>query len=175
MHVTNVSNVEATLNAHFRTALNAISAPSYFTGAITFTQNWSEIAAILPCYSVHHLPIASVDMWQGRGGGIDGQNAVRSHGLMEISAWVSRDQKMSGQDVWQARLRWMQAAVTEVYAKAPRIVIKDYTTPASPAATLFTIRTGNLSIIQTAPDTNPAIERRKLQIGYQWELITSLA
>lgn len=170
MHATNTSNVEATLNAHFRAALNAISLPSYFSSTITVTQNWSEIEAVLPCFSFHHLPVTKVDRWQGRNSGVEGVSAVRSHALMEVSAWVSRDQKVSGQDVWQARLRWMQSMIEEVYIQAKSIVIKDFTAPAAPVATLFIIRTSDLAPIQTAPDQNPAIERRKFQMSYNWEL-----
>lgn len=173
MHVTNTSNVEATLNAHFRTALSNLSLPSFFSGSITFTQNWSEIEAVLPCFSVHHLPIAHIDRWQGRGA-TNSLSAVRAHSLMEISAWVTRDQKQSGQDVWQARLRYMQSMVEQVAIQSPRVVIKDYTTPASPAVTLFAVRMGDLRIVQTGKDPNPAIERRKFQIDYEWELFVAI-
>lgn len=174
MHVTNTSNVEATLNGHFRTALSNISLPSYFSGSITFTQNWSEIEAVLPCFSVHHLPIAHIDKWQGRAENAT-TSAVRSHALMEISAWVTRDQKMSGQDVWQARLRWMQSMIEEVYIQSKSVIIKDYTVPAVPVASAYLIRLNDMNIVQTAPDKNPAIERRKVQISYTWELRASVS
>lgn len=170
MHETSTVNVEATLNAHFRTALGLISVPSYFAAAPSVVQNWPEIEASVPCFSFHHLAVSKVDQWEGRGSGVEGIKAVRSHAMMEISAWVSRDKRINGQDVWQAQLRFMQGMIEQVYLQSSVIVIKDYSTPASPTVSNYIVRTGDLNPIQTAEDPNPAIQRRKFQFTYSWEL-----
>lgn len=173
MHETNTSNVEATLNAHFRTALGSISVPSYFSSSITIVQNWIQKETTLPCFSIHHIPLRRSDKWQGRVEK-NGVRVVRARGLLEINAWVTSDQRVSGQETWQAELRYMQSMVEQAYAVSNTVIIKDYTTPASPTATSYRVRLGDLDVIQTADDPNPAIKRRKIQIGYEWELRADL-
>lgn len=169
MHVTNAFNVEPSVNAAFTTALNAITPPAFLTQpAIVF--DWPEITESTPCFSIIHMPNTLSDKYQGRGDGAN-TGVVAANGMMEISAWVSRDQKYNNQDVWMPRLRYMASMIESAYASLTTILIKDYTsTPASPTATGYKLNLNNLIFEQVAADPNPAIRRRRALVTYFWNL-----
>lgn len=169
IHVTNAFNVEASLNDAFKTALNAITPPAFLSQpAIVF--DWPEITESTPCFSVIHMPDTLSDKYQGRGDGVNGGTMAAS-GMMEISAWVSRDQKYNNQDVWMPRLRYMESMISSAYASLATVLIKDYTsTPATPTSTGYKLNTNNLNFVQVAKDPNPAIERKRALITYFWNL-----
>lgn len=169
MHVTNAYNVEASINQAFVTALNAITPPAFLSQpAIVF--DWPDIAASTPCFSIVHLPNTLSDVYQGRNDAA-GNSTVAASGMMDISAWVSRDELYNGQSIWMPRLRYMESMIASAYASLAVIAIKDYTvTPASPTSAAFRVAVRNLNFVQTAEDVNPAIERRRALITYKWDL-----
>jgi len=169
VHVTSDFNVEASINAALQTAFNAVSMPAWLsTPAVVY--DWPEITANTPCFSIIHYTNALSDNYQGRGDGA-GNSTVRASGLMEVSAWVSRDQKYNGQDVWAARIRFMEGMINSVFTANPVILIKDYmTSQTSPTATAYKVNMKNVNFIQVADDPNPAIRRRKALISYFWDL-----
>jgi len=169
MHVTNDFNVEASINAALAVALAAITPPAWLTAPVV-VYDWPEITANTPCFSIIHFTNALSDSYQGRGDGA-GNSTVRASGLMEVSAWVSRDQKYSGQDIWAARIRYMESMINSVYIANPVILIKDYTTSqTAPTNSGYKVNLRNLDFVQTAEDANPAIRRRKALISYFWDL-----
>lgn len=169
MHVTNDFNVEASLNGALTTALAAIT-PTAWLAAPAVVYDWPEIEHSTPCFSIIHFTNALSDNYQGRGDGA-GNSTVRASGLMEVSAWVSRDQKYNNQDIWVARIREMEAMISSVYIANPVILIKDYlTSQSAPALTGYKVNLANLEFVQTADDPNPAIRRRKALISYFWDL-----
>lgn len=169
MHVTNDFNVEASINAALVTALAAITPPAWFTAPVVVF-DWPEITANTPCFSIIHMPNTLSDVYQGRGDGA-GNSTVSANGMLEVSAWVSRDQKYNGQDIWVPRLRFMDSMISSVYAATPIILIKDYSvTPAAPTGTGYKVDIRNLMFEQTADDPNPAIRRRRALITYHWNL-----
>lgn len=169
MHATSVYNVEPSINVAFQTVLNAISLPAWLTQpAIVY--DWPDITGSLPCFSVFHMTPSMSDTYQGRKDSA-GNSTVAASGMMEISAWVSRDQKYNGQDVWVARLRFMESMIASVYASLPVVVIKDYeTSPTSPTSAAFRVVMRDLTFVQTAEDVNPAIKRKRALITYNWNL-----
>lgn len=169
MHVTNDFNVEASIFAALAAALTAITPPAWLTTpAVVY--DWPEITANTPCFSIIHFTNSLSDVYQGRGDGA-GNSTVHASGLMEVSAWVSREQKYSGQDIWAARLRYMDSMISSVYAANPVILLKDYTTSqTAPTNAGYKVNLHNLEFVQTADDPNPAIRRRKALISYFWDL-----
>lgn len=169
MHVTSVYNVEPSITTAFQTALNAITLPAWLSQpAIVF--DWPEITASTPCFSIIHMTPSMSDTHQGRGDGA-GNSTVAASGIMEISAWVSRDQKYNGQDIWVTRLRFMESMIASAYASLPVVVIKDYaTSPSSPNNVAFRVVMRNLNFMQTASDPNPSIMRKRALITYNWNL-----
>lgn len=171
MHVTNDFNVEASINAALAAALAAITPPAWLTfGNSMVVLDWPEITESVPCFSIAHYPVTTSDKYQGRGDGA-GNSTARAQGQMDISAWVSRDQKYNGQDIWMARLRFMGSMMLSVATKTPVILIKDYyTSQTAPALTGYKVNMNTPEFVQTADDPNPAIRRRRALISYWWDL-----
>lgn len=167
LHVTNAGNVEGTLNSFFVERLALIDPPTFLPtyGTVAY---WPEAEMSPPCFSFVHLPVMTMQMWQGNAEG-DGVNALRQHALMEIDAWVNRDAKINGQEVWVRQLQYMTSMVRKVVASNPTIVIKDYLSdPASASLTQYNIKLGDIDEKDTLPDTNPAIKRRRMLLQYWW-------
>ena len=169
LHATNTYNVEASVNAAIASALAAISLPVYLsTPAIVY--DWPEITESTPCFSFAHFTDNQSDIYQGRGDGA-GNITVRDVGLMEVSAWVSRDQRYNNQDVWSARLSTMAGMISKAVTSNAVILIRDYATSATaPARTGYKVNLGVAEFVQTAHDANPAIERRRALVRYWWDL-----
>jgi len=162
-----VFNVEATLNAWLAAALAAFTRPAWLPDAPAVILTVPETTAVLPAFSVHHIPVNSYDAWQGRavGGGYAG---VRCVALMEVNAWVSRNSRN-----WQAQLRTMQDMVMTVYTETGGVEIKDYATnQSSPTETGYLIRLTQLTTVPTAPDPNPDIMRARMHLRY-WYIYRS--
>lgn len=165
LHATNIFNVEASLNSWLRSQIATITLPSYLT-TIPVITHWPEIEDNLPCISIAHLPGYRRGNYQ-RGAVKD----VLARGQMDVSMWVSRSQLVSGQEVWLARLRYMEGMIEQIHAGAVAVDVKDYlTTPASPTETDYRIVLGDLSMVQVGVDPNPDIERRRALINYRWFL-----
>jgi len=169
LHATTHFNVEASINAALQTALNAISVPAFMTTpAVVF--NWPEIAESTPCFSIAHFTDNQSDAYQGRNDAA-GVTTVRDSGMLEISAWVSRDQKYNGLDVWQARLSFMAGMISKAVNSQPVILIRDYvTSQTSPALTGYKVNMQACEFVEVAKDPNPAIQRRRALVRYWWDI-----
>ena len=165
----NIFNVDASLIAAFSTALNAYTLPSWMTTRPAIVTNWPEIAVSTPCFSFAPLPGLKVDKFQGRNQ-TPGVKIVEAHGMLDISAWVNRDQTTA----WAAWLRFMQVMVHDTWILNPTIVIQDYYTPAPAAtplsATSYRIVLEDLSDEVTVQDVNTALERQRMILNYVWGL-----
>ena len=168
MHATSSFNVEASINQALVTALNAISPPAWLPQP-AIVMDWPEIADSMPCFSIVHMPATFSDVYQGRNDAA-GNSTTHAAGMMEVSAWVSRDQKYGSQDVWMPRLRFMASMIETVYTALAIIAIKDYTVSlTAPTSTGFRVAMRNMTFVQTAADPNPAVERRRATITYMWD------
>ena len=175
LHETTVFNVKTTLNRWFVEKISEIELPFYF-GTNTFTAtngivfNWPEKTIVTPTFSLHHMPVNHRRRYQGDVAQ-DGLRAVQKGALLEINAWVSRDDKYNGQDYWDARLQYMQGMVEQLHVQYPRIVIRNFLNdPAYPAATEYLISLGDLDTPTVGPDANPSIRRSRSLIRYDWTL-----
>jgi len=162
--VTSTFNVEATLNAWANTLITGASLPTWLP-SVGVVFDMAEISASMPCYSLHHIPVSREDRYQGRVVGA-GQKGRAGVGLFEINAWVSRQSAN-----WQAQLRSMERIIESAATSTASIVITDYETdPFTPVATSYRVLLQEFNILATAPDPNPDIERRRMQITYRWTL-----
>lgn len=168
LHATTHFNVEASINAALQTALNAISVPAFMTTpAVVF--NWPEIAESTPCFSIAHFTDNQSDLYQGRNDAA-GVTTVRDSGMLEVSAWVSRDKPIYGKD-WAAQLSFMAGMISKAVNSQPVILIRDYvTSQTSPALTGYKVNIKIPEFVQTADDPNPAIRRRRALVSYWWDL-----
>lgn len=167
VHATNSFNVEASINDAYKTALLAITLPS-FLPSVSVVFNWPEIEANLPCFSIVHFTGSSSDRYQGR---VDTNttSVMYNTGILEISAWVSRDQKVNGQDVWAAQIAFMKSMIEAVHTRTSVIRLSDYTSnPASPSTVNYKINISDLNEVQVAEDVNPSIRRKRFLINYNW-------
>lgn len=174
LHETVAYNVRASLNAHFIEQLALFDRPQWLQPSHWPTSmvvlNWPEIAANMPCFSINHLPGFNNDIYQGRSA-LPGEKAIPETALLEINAWVSRDQKVNNQEVWQPRLGFMEGMVKQAYLAHPTVVIQDYLgVPNSPLPTNYRVVMEDLATPITTPDTNPAIERVRMLITYRWNM-----
>lgn len=162
--MTSSFNVEASLNAWLIAEVATASKPGWLA-VVTVVVNHEEVTASLPCLSVTHIPVSARDAYQGRI--VSATQVGRAMtALMEINAWVSRDDYG-----WQAQLRTMQRIVEQAATQDVGVLILDYeSNTASPAATGYRVLLDDLQILTAPPDPNPNIERRRMQITYRWTL-----
>jgi hypothetical protein len=165
VHVTSTYNVEASINAYFKTALTAMSRPSFLPTLPYFAENTPEVKANFPAFSFVHLPAGSMDVYQGRNAEPN-TKAMRNLGILDLSAWVIRSAV-----TWNAQLRFMQGMIETAYLDSRGgVIIRDYTTtPASPSASNYRATFNDLDIVIVSPDANPDVERRRCLIKYQWD------
>lgn len=167
LHVTNAYNVEGTLNNFFADRLALIDLPSFLPTYNTVAY-WPENEMPTPCFSFIHLPVMTMQVAQGNAEG-DGVNTLRQHALLEIDAWVNRDARINGQEVWIPCLQYMTSMVRKVIASNPTVVLRDYlSTPDYPSLTTYNIKLGDMDEKDTLPDKNPAIKRRRMLLSYWW-------
>lgn len=170
MHVTSAFNVEASINNTISAALAAFTGLPAWMPAPAFVFDWPDIEERLPCFSFAHFPGSLSDDYQGRAETYT-TSVMRSTGILEVSVWVSRDQKYNGQDVWMPRQRFMVDMLKEVVVKNKTIRISDYITDAaSPTTADYRVAMGDMNEVQVLQDANPAIERRRFLINYSWHL-----
>ncbi len=167
LHDTTVFNAEASLNDWLRSQLGQIDLPDWMA-MVAITTDWPEIGKSLPCISIAHLPGHRRGHYQR---GDVAALAVLARGLADISCWVSRSDQYNGQDVWLARLRYLQGMVEQAVTGTVAVVIRDYlTSPVYPQDTAYRIMLGDLTWVQTGADPNPDIERRRALLNYRWFL-----
>jgi len=163
LHPTNTFNVEASLNEWIKRGLNDIERPAWLAELHIITHH-EDIPALLPCISVTHLP-----MYRGGKYERGGQSAHLARAILDVSCWVSRSQTYAGQNVWQARLRWMQSMVEQVFGAEQTVVIQDFDTSLQARQdTAFRVFFADANVVQTGVDPNPDIERRRILINYRW-------
>lgn len=168
LHVTNTFNVEGTLNSFFADRLALIDLPSFLPAMPSMVAYWPESELPTPCFSFVHIPVMTQQTVQGNAE-MDGVNVMQSNALMEIDAWVNRDNRVNGQEVWIPCLQYMVSMVKKVVASNPTIVIKDYLSDSEAGSlTSYNIKLGNMDEKDTLPDTNPAIKRRRMLLTYWW-------
>lgn len=174
LHVTATPNIESSLNAHFAEHLGAIETPSYLaplrinSQTVRVVLDMPEVTLATPCFSFFHIGGGVSTVYQGS---LETQDTTvgRAYGQIDISAWVKRDDLINNQRVWMAQLRYMQEMVNQVFLTWPNVPVKNYmNTPDYPLDTEYLVRLQNFSVVQTAPDPNPALERRRMLIAYWW-------
>lgn len=163
LHGSNTFNVEASLNAWVTRRLNEIERPDWLADLHIIT-HYEDIPARLPCISITHLPVYRGGKWE-RGG----EAAHLARAMLDANCWVSRSQTYAGQNVWQARLRWMQSMVEQVFGAEQTVVIQDFDTSlVARQDTAFRVFFADMNVVQTGTDPNPDIERRRILINYRW-------
>lgn len=163
LHATNRFNVEASMNAWLQAQISAITRPSWLP-AFTFVFNAPDITIRVPCIAIFHFPVSQQIAYRGRYPG------DKASGLMEVSIWVSRNRNAS----WNAHLMGMDSIVGQAFNSGSGVVISDYTTaPGTPTAQAYAIDLLDLEAVNSAPDPNPDLERRRNLIRYQWTIQSS--
>lgn len=154
-------NVEASLNASFNAVLATFSYPTWLTQP-PIAWDMPHETPTLPCFSIHHIGVSSDN------DGHDGTYAVtRDTALMEINCWATRTNNAN----WSAQLRTMTDIVKTWRAlNRGGVIVKDYAASQSaPQNTSYLVRfVEDARVVDTQPDTNPAIERRRVLIPYVW-------
>ena len=174
LHDTSTFNIEPTLNAFFAREIGLYDKPVWLP-TFVFVYNTPEIEANLPCYSFDHLSGSVEDSYMGRVEN-DSTSVMKAYGILEVNAWVNRNQNYNGQNVWHARLRWMASVVEEIVNKNARVPLMDYLSdPLYPADTGYLVTLERMQIVQTAQNPNPAVERKRLLIPYCWGLRASVS
>jgi len=162
MNEANTFNIEATLNAWLKTAIDGLDPPAFFSGfpSTRFILNMPESPINVPAYSGHHLFIETEDAYQGRRG--DGGSALIYRAFFDVSVWVSRRNSN-----FTADKRWMCAALKDIVLGAKSVVLTDYLTnyPASSAGEVK-IYIDGIEARQTEQDVNPDIDRERFLILY---------
>lgn len=161
-------HVEATLNAHFTTAISAITRPAWLTTLPAFVYNWDEVTAAIPCFAFAHIPAGMLNDLQGRTVG-DGQQGRKALGILEVSCFVSRTANPS----WSAQLRTMRDLVDTAATSTRTVVINDYSTPGVPTATPYKVNIEDVNETPVEADPNPAIQRARILIAYSFTYRTN--
>lgn len=169
IHVTSTYNVEATLNAYFKAALQAFTVPEWLTQPLPVVMNTPEVTASLPAFSLSNISVGAMDMFQGRNAEAN-TRAMTSLGILEISAWVTRKNTS-----WVAQLRTMCSMIVGAYLDSKGgVILKDYqSNNANPSSVAYRIVLNDLDVVVVSNDPNPDIERRRYLVKYQWTVRSS--
>lgn len=166
-HTTGRYNVEATLMAWLNERLTT-NKPPLVTGTAVLRMAVPEVPVNCPMWSAHFLGYDEAPTtYQGRGTS-GATHGARQHGLLEVSAWVSRENVQ-----WRAQLAQMIDAVTAsvlgAMASGSAIIVKDfYTSSTTPADTAYRITLEDVEVRTPPTDPNPDIERKRILIGFTW-------
>jgi hypothetical protein len=162
VHETSTFNVEASMNKWLQDGLADITKPSWLP-AYTLALNFPQGGITPPCFSVAHIPVHRMQLWQGDYVG-DGKTGRRAAALMEVSVWVTRQNS-----AYMAQAMAMLAMLDGLVAGTQTIPLYNYWgNPAAPVLTAYKIDIGEMTISETAPDPNPDIYRRRALIRYDW-------
>lgn len=161
LHPTSTFNIEASVNKWVQEGLENFSRPS-FLPAFGVVFNMPEDGLTPPCVSAFHIPVSAVDTFQGGRG--DDAYARQSAGLVDLSAWVTRQQ-----NGWNAHLMTMASMIESLAAGNPTIPVYDFLTlPGTPIPVEYRVVIRGLTFATTSPDENPDIERRRYLLRYEW-------
>lgn len=187
-------NAEATLNAWMQAALEAVTLPSHLDPLPALVFTVPQTTAIMPCFSLIHIPVDAVSPWQGRRAG-EGKG-LRTRGILDVSCWVSRSASAN----WLMQLRTMRDMVLSAVAGDVVVIIDDYAgfppntvAPAitadallgvqitgddgtwsdDVAATTYKINIDGAALTPTEADTNPDVERLRVLIDYSFVFRTT--
>lgn len=165
IHVTSTYNVEATINAYFKTALQAFTLPSWLSSPVPVVMNAPVDPAALPAFSFTDISVGAMDAFQGRNAEAN-TRAMTNLGILEISAWVSRKSNA----LWHQQLRTMCSMIESAYLDSKGgVVLKDYqSNNTNPSTVAYRIVLNDLDSVVVSPDPNVSVERRRYLIKYQW-------
>lgn len=166
MNPVNVYNVEASLNHWLseQLELDKYAPPSFFSGypGEKVILNMPEVPANVPAFSVHHLPIETSDVWQGRRTGVN-ERGVWYEAFMDVSVWVSRKNAN-----WAAEKRWMCAVLQDIVIATTAVQVSDFLSDYPMDDTVnYAIYIDEMDARQTVPDGNPDFERERFLIKYR--------
>jgi hypothetical protein len=168
MNASNVFNIEASLNQWIRTQLDTYTTPAFFSGfggsqRVVF--NMPEAALSAPCFSVDHLFIETMDLWQGRLGD-GGTTAQKYSAFLDVNIWVTRSNNN-----WAIDKRWMASILSDLMNKTKSISLTDYLTtyPTSSAAG-YLVYIDAIEARQVGDDPNPDLVRERFLIKYHTNL-----
>lgn len=172
LHPTTTFNVEATLSQWFITKAATITLPLTVNYSIVTVMPENGIQP--PCFSIFHRTVLRSDEFQGRVS--DGvSSTVAAANIMQLSWWITRKPNGVFDPNWLARLNAGKAIMEAVFASPGVIRLSDYlSTPASPAAVNYVVRTRALEFFDPGRDPNADIERVSANIPYSWELRTNV-
>lgn len=171
LHETSTWNVESTLTRYFTDALADIVRPPQLPGyeIVVNSPETPITASVTPCFSFRNIPAGTRYPFQGNAVG-DGKKGGRSLSIFEVSGWTSRKELVNSQLVWAAQLAIMQSMVEVVVTTANNgIQVLDYSgNPNIAVETPYLIRLIELEVVDTAPDPNPSLVRRRMLVSYSW-------
>lgn len=157
-------NVEASLNEWLRAALTAFTRPSWLTTMPGIVYDAPQTTASMPCFSFLHIPVATLDAYEGRNVG-DGMKGAKSMGMMDVSCWVSRSKSVS----YAAQLRTMADMVQSAAVAKTAVVVMDYATSlTAPSSAGYKVDIGDITVTPTQPDPNTDVERIRILIDYSY-------
>lgn len=164
-HVTGAYNVEATLRNWLFAQITANRPP--LIASVNVQWDYPEKPAVPPCWSIVFLGVTPGQEWQGSHTSSTERGRMQ-HGLLEVSAWVSR--RTVG---WRGQLAQMVDAVTKAVISVQQyggaVIVKDfYTDVNTPAPVAYRIVIEGAEVRTPPTDPNPDIERRRVLISYFW-------
>lgn len=160
-------NVEASMNQWLRDTLLLITLPSWMpTVSVVFAV--PETSAAMPCISAHHRGVSQALRWQG--GEVGGARGRRAAALMDVSVWASRSSTN-----WLAQQAYMMGMVETTVTGTASVPIYDFVSvPSVPVLTDYKIDLGSMDVVDTAPDPNPDVERRRILVRYDWTVRSTI-
>lgn len=150
----------ATLNENISTWMQSHQLPEWMPN-FPVVYNIPETGISVPSVSVTHIPLSS--RWIGHAF-VGSGNGLRAEGIMELNVWVSRS---SADHI--AVIEYLTSEIERHYASIPSIPLLTFTeVPSVGMPTPYKINIDAVNLIATAPDLNPDIERRRIQVRYSF-------
>lgn len=163
LHVANTWNVKASIIRYFIDELALITPPTVL-GTYTTPIDEPEEPITPPAISFYNIPAGTRYLYQGNRVSST-EKGARSYAILDVSAWAARSNTS-----FAAQLDVMQAMVEQVAIAANNgIPVYDYAAnPTMPPLYPYLIRIIETEVVQTVPDSNPDLERRRILVSYSW-------
>ena len=161
-------SVQSSLDLFCKTSLG-LELPSWFTWVYGTTPprslnfGYPEQPLNFPSFGVTHLGDVGEDYFQGdRADGT--YKGIRRAAMMEINCWESS----KNNPAWSQHLRQMSDMVHKLFRNNRTVDMYNFSNPSSPSKLTALIRIERIREVDTVPDPNPSVKRKRVLVTYSW-------
>lgn len=163
----NRTNIETTLNAWFQARMAEFARPGWFGSLPTIAFEFPVEAAVMPCWSLTHIPIPGERHSTGDAAdSVRGTKGVGVQAFIWVTAWLNKAESKN----YRAMANLMMDFVRSAVLAAPSILVMDYVTDqTTPATTPWIVHLNSFEETGSGDDPRDAnLWRKDGQIRYSY-------